>query len=184
MLNTASKSVHWVRDLAALRTITDSQRHAILTELIRRPMTARELAAALRLPQTKLYYHLKLLEQHGYIAVVDERLAHGILERRYSAVAQSFRIDHALIGAGDASAAVEATAVLLDATARELRTRSSIRDDCVVARTLPRLSRTHYRELRTRLHALIAEYNDDADDAGGDRASLTVALFPYEETSP
>jgi DNA-binding transcriptional ArsR family regulator len=184
MLKTIPKAVHWVRDLAALRAITDSQRHAILTELIRRPMTARELAAALRLPQTKLYYHLKLLEQHGYVAVVDERLAHGILERRYSAVAQSFRIDHALIGAGDASAAVEATTVLLDATARDLRVKSNIGDDCVVARTLPRLSRKRYRELHARLHALIAEFNDDANDAGGSRASLTIALFPNEETNP
>ena len=184
MLNTIGKPVHWVRDLAALRTITDSQRHAILTELIRRPMTARELAAVLQLPQTKLYYHLKLLEQHGYIAVVDERLAHGIVERRYSAVARSFRIDHALIGAGNASAAVEVTTALLDATALDLRARSNIGDESIVARTLPRLSRARYRELHTRLHALIAEFNDDANDAGGSRASLTIALFPNEETNP
>jgi len=183
MLNAQPESVHWVRDLAALRTITDSQRHSILTELIRRPMTARELAAVLYLPQTKLYYHLKLLEQHGYIAVVDERLAHGIVERRYSAVARSFRIDHALIGAGDASAAVEATAIILDATARDVRSRSNIGDDCIVARTLPRLSRARYRELHARLHALIAEFNDDANDAGGSRASLTIALIPNEETN-
>ena len=48
--------------------------------------TVKELAQALDVPATRLYYHVRILEEHGLIEVVERRLVSGIEERRYRAV--------------------------------------------------------------------------------------------------
>ena len=67
----------------ALAAIADPLRARIFKALAA-PMTAKQLAAQLRVPTTRLYYHLKVLEQHGFIAVVSRRLVSGIEERTIS----------------------------------------------------------------------------------------------------
>ena len=48
--------------------------------------TVKELAETLNVPATRLYYHMKILEQHGLVEVVERRMVSGIEERRYRAV--------------------------------------------------------------------------------------------------
>src|SRR5918912_4209068 len=85
-----------ITDLDRLRVIADPLRLRILETLIE-PRTVKQVAAALGLAPTKLYYHINLLERHGLIVVVDTRLVSGILEKRYQAAARCFRVDHALL---------------------------------------------------------------------------------------
>lgn len=95
-----------IDDVEQLKAISDPLRLRMV-EALADPAadgwTAKELAAHLGTKQTKLYHHLGLLVQHGIIRVVETRLVSGIQEKRYQAVAHSFRVDRSLIagGAGD-----------------------------------------------------------------------------------
>lgn len=87
-----------VRDAETLRVVADPLRLRMLELMREGPRTAKEMAGALRVSQTKLYYHLKLLEGRGLIAVAETRLVSGIVEKRYRASAQRLTIDKSLIG--------------------------------------------------------------------------------------
>ena len=81
-----------ISDLKALRVIADPLRSRML-ELLERPKTVRELAEHLDRPPDRLYYHLRLLEQHGLVRAADEG-AGG--ERRYQLSAAEVTIDPGL----------------------------------------------------------------------------------------
>ncbi|HUQ39691.1 MAG TPA: winged helix-turn-helix domain-containing protein [Acidimicrobiales bacterium] len=88
-----------IDDLATLRAFADPLRHRIIA-LLDRPRSVRDLAERLERPADRLYYHLRLLEQHGLIQPVEG----GNGERRYRASARSISVDgrlaapHALDG--------------------------------------------------------------------------------------
>jgi DNA-binding transcriptional ArsR family regulator len=85
-----------ISDLETLKVVTDPLRLNLLNLLRGEPRTAKELARALHLSQTKLYYHLGLLEQHGLIRVTGTRLVSGILEKQYQASAYKLSVDRRL----------------------------------------------------------------------------------------
>jgi DNA-binding transcriptional ArsR family regulator len=82
-----------VQDPEALKLLTDPFRSRLLDLLRANVQTAKELAQALGLSPKKLYYHLKLLEQHGLIRVVNTRIVSGIIEKSYRATAYLFLFD-------------------------------------------------------------------------------------------
>jgi DNA-binding transcriptional ArsR family regulator len=163
-----------VPNLETLRVLADGRRHEILTALIHEPLTVRVLAEQLRLPRTRLYYHLELLERHGLVRVVQTRMVSGALEHTYRAAARAFRVDRSALSASAAAAIDEAQATILQAVAEDLRSRRDVTRDPLVSRTFVRLSASRYAELETRLRALVAEYRDDED---GTPAELAFALF-------
>ncbi|MFB8170137.1 ArsR/SmtB family transcription factor [Kitasatospora purpeofusca] len=85
-----------VEDAATLKALADPLRLAILDVLMAAagtgPLTAKEIAAALDEPQTKLYRHIKQLEKAGLIRVAGTRLVSGIVESRYSPAQESLRL--------------------------------------------------------------------------------------------
>jgi DNA-binding transcriptional ArsR family regulator len=74
-----------------LKALADPTRMAILEQLMMSSghalpvMSVKELAEALREPQTKLYRHVKVLESAGLIRVAATRMVSGIAEQRYQA---------------------------------------------------------------------------------------------------
>jgi predicted ArsR family transcriptional regulator len=99
-------------DVEQLKVIGDPFRIQVIEAMAEDPdqgWTAKELAGRLGVKQTKLYHHLALLEQHGFIAVAETRLVSGILEKRYRASAHGYRVDHSLLtGSGSQTAMSEA----------------------------------------------------------------------------
>jgi len=85
-----------ISDLETLKVITDPLRLNMLNFLRGEPRTVKELARALHLSQTKLYYHIGLLEEHGLIRVTGTRLVSGILEKQYQATAYKLSVDRRL----------------------------------------------------------------------------------------
>ncbi|MFJ4093759.1 ArsR/SmtB family transcription factor [Kitasatospora sp. NPDC089913] len=85
-----------VEDAATLKALADPLRLAILDVLMAAagtgPLTAKEIAAALDEPQTKLYRHIKQLEKAGLIRVAGTRLVSGIVESRYGPAQESLRL--------------------------------------------------------------------------------------------
>jgi len=155
--------------------VADTQRHRILCALIAEPMTAATLAERLSIPRTRVYYHLGLLQRHGFIAVVDVRIE-PISERVYRAVAASFRVDRKLLGTQEQSLN-EARSELLEATADDVRRAPPGDDELLVQRAFVRLSARRRMQLRAALVALMKEYSKSESD--GAEVEIAVAVFAY-----
>jgi DNA-binding transcriptional ArsR family regulator len=103
--------------LDAIKAVADPLRIRILFETTYFSRTVKELAALLDVPQTRLYYHVKLLERHGLLTVVERRMVSGIEERRYRSPTNGFTISPTLIGEAVDSGLLTA---MLDLTGAEL----------------------------------------------------------------
>lgn len=92
-----------VTDTETLRVMSDPLRIAILRRLMTdadqgvRVMSAKELAAELGEPQTKLYRHLKQLEEAHLIEVAETRVVSGINEQRYRTAQMNLLLSPALL---------------------------------------------------------------------------------------
>lgn len=111
-----------IRDIETLRVVSDPLRRRMLELVREEPRTAKEMAAALQVSQTRLYYHIKLLEQHGLIKVAETRLVSGIVEKRYRTTAYRLTIDKSLIApTSEGSDALDAyVSVVLDQVRSEI----------------------------------------------------------------
>ena len=74
---------------AAAIAALDQMRSRILAELAE-PGSASTVAATLGLPRQKVNYHLRLLEQHGLVELVEERPRRGLTERVVRATARAY----------------------------------------------------------------------------------------------
>jgi predicted DNA-binding transcriptional regulator YafY len=105
---------------AQLQTLTDGFRIRLLASLGRRPGSAKELAARFDVPTTRLYHHLDMLEEQGFIEIVATRRSGARTERCYGVPPwASMRPGRALLEADDRSelaTAMRALAELVGAT--------------------------------------------------------------------
>jgi DNA-binding transcriptional ArsR family regulator len=96
-------AVRVITDLETMRALSDPTRVAILRLLMSGDrsappvMSAKEIAAALGEPQTKLYRHLKQLDAVSLIQVAETRLVSGIQEQRYRTAQLDFTISRELV---------------------------------------------------------------------------------------
>ena len=113
-----------ITDVEQLKAISDPLRLQLLERISGEPgrgWTAKELAEDLRTKQTKLYHHLALLEERGFIRVAATRIVSGIQEKRYQATARSFRVERSLItGAGSEVAMAGALDAIFDKARGEI----------------------------------------------------------------
>ena len=80
-----------IEDPAAAEASLDPIRTRILRELAE-PGSATQLAAKVGLPRQKVNYHLKALERHGLVELVEERRRGNVTERILRATAASYVI--------------------------------------------------------------------------------------------
>jgi DNA-binding transcriptional ArsR family regulator len=80
-----------IEDPAAAEVSLDPIRSRLLAELAE-PGSATMLAGKVGLPRQKVNYHLRTLEQHGLIHLVEERRKGNVTERMLQATAASFVI--------------------------------------------------------------------------------------------
>ena len=83
-----------IEDPAAAETSLDPVRSKLLAELAR-PASATALASRLGLARQKVNYHLKALERHGLVELVEERRKGNVTERVMQATALSYVISPA-----------------------------------------------------------------------------------------
>lgn len=76
----------------------DPLRQSVLTTLAE-PGSASSVATELGLPRQKVNYHLRTLEEHGLVALLEERPRRGVIERVVRASARSYVISPAVLGA-------------------------------------------------------------------------------------
>ncbi|MEV1201479.1 ArsR/SmtB family transcription factor, partial [Microbispora rosea] len=90
------KDVAVIEDPAAAEASLDPMRARLLAELTE-PSSATMLAAKVGLPRQKVNYHLKTLERHGLVELVEERRKGNVNERVMRATAASFVISPAAL---------------------------------------------------------------------------------------
>ncbi|GIE98696.1 ArsR/SmtB family transcription factor [Paractinoplanes rishiriensis] len=87
-----------IEDPAAAEVSLDPIRSRLLAELSS-PGSATMLAGKVGLPRQKVNYHLRTLEQHGLIHLVEERRKGNVTERVLQATAASYVISPAAMAA-------------------------------------------------------------------------------------
>jgi DNA-binding transcriptional ArsR family regulator len=87
----AMQEVAVIEDPAAAEVSLDPVRAKLLAELAQ-PGSATTLAARVGLPRQKVNYHLRALERHGLVELVEERRKGNVTERVLSATAASYVI--------------------------------------------------------------------------------------------
>ena len=87
-----------IEDPAAAEASLDPVRARLLAELAE-PASATMLAARVGLARQKVNYHLKALERHGLVELVEERRKGNVTERMMRATAASYVISPAALAA-------------------------------------------------------------------------------------
>ncbi|MFJ6194793.1 ArsR/SmtB family transcription factor [Micromonospora sp. NPDC092111] len=87
-----------IEDPATAGAALDPIRSRLLAELVR-PGSASSLAARLGQPRQKVNYHLRELERHGLLELVEERRKGNMTERVLQATASSYVISPAALAA-------------------------------------------------------------------------------------
>jgi DNA-binding transcriptional ArsR family regulator len=184
-----------IDDPAAASVSLDPVRLRLLAELAE-PGSASSLAAKIGLPRQKVNYHLRTLEQHGLVELVELRRRGNMTERVMQATAASYVISPAALGAAapDPSRAPdrlsarwlvavaartvrEVGELLVGATAAGKRLATFAIDGEV--RFASAADRAAFAgELATAVTALVGKYHDDSAPEGR-RHRLVVALHPH-----
>ena len=183
-------------DPAALRVLSDPLRSFVVYSLVGEAKAARQLAAEVGCPPTRLYYHLQQLVKHGLIGVESTRLVSGIVEKHYRAAAREFVLDRASFARGKATDRTRVEALLgfvfdqtrldirrlLDAGRLDLARRAPDPASLVAYRNVLKLDSTQAARLYQRLHAFWQEYEAiaKAPAAEGRFYAFTVALYPND----
>ena len=87
-----------IEDAAAAEVSLDPVRARLLAELAE-PASATMLAARVGLPRQKVNYHLRALESHGLVELVEERRKGNVTERMMRATAASYVISPTALAA-------------------------------------------------------------------------------------
>ena len=87
-----------IADPAAAEAALEPARARLLAQLTE-PRSAAMLAAAVGLPRQKVNYHLRTLERHGLVELVEERRKGNVTERLLRAAAASYVISPSALAA-------------------------------------------------------------------------------------
>jgi len=184
-----------IDDLEALKVIADPLRNQILEVLINVPQTVKQVADKLGLSPSKLYYHVNLMEKHGFIEVVETRMVANMMEKYYQATANSFNVDDSLLAfqteSGKENINVMLTSIMdttrndilrsLEARTFQLEQGAEAKARRVIfSRLLSRIPESRADEFRERLDALLKEFgeSDVADDESAQMYAMTIAFYP------
>lgn len=188
-----------IKDLETLKVIADPLRMQLLEALSLEPLTVKELAERLGLAASKLYYHMKLLEDHQFIQVVATRIVSGIIEKQYRATADKLDIDKDLFTFRTNSGKENLTsmvAVTIDATRNDILRSLEARHfeleqgnqeqprRLTLIRDLSRISDARADEFHARLHDLMQEFTSADEPAPANPTkpphmyAMLLSLYP------
>ena len=191
------EEIKLLTDLESLKVISDPLRNQIMEVLTPEPLTVGEMASALGLENSKLYYHINLLEKHGFIQVVDTSQRGNLIEKHYWITAQNFQIDENMFNFNvDTVEGTEAISTLLlaniDATREDLARSLKARHHQIAGGAPPQprpvvdyrevvnISDGKALEFQTRLKALLDEFKETGSETeSGELQSWALGVFMY-----
>lgn len=183
-----------IEDPAAAESSLDPIRSRLLAELSE-PGSATMLAAKLGLPRQKVNYHLKTLEAHGLVEMIEERRKGNVNERIMRATAASYVISPTALASvepdPDRSPDQLSASWLLAVAARLVRDVGELITGAAKARkrlatfaidgelrfasAADRAAFT--QELAGAVTALVSKYHDESAEKGRDHR-IVVAVHP------
>ena len=179
--------------VAQMRVLNDPLRMRLLAAIARRPDSAKDLAERFDVPTTRLYHHLGLLEEHGFIEVVATRRSGARTERCYGMRPRSaVRPGPALTGADDRTELAAALAAVVELTgttlaegviAGRIGLRDAEEEAVVVSSATLRLTAAQQKQFTDELTELQRRMVDasretaDARDRGEELDDETVQLL-------
>lgn len=193
----ADPTVMDLTTIEQIRALNDPMRMRLLGAIGRRPESAKGLAERFGVPTTRLYHHLGLLEQHGFIEVVATRRSGARTERCYGMRPRSsLRPTTALTQTTDRRAFAEAVSAVVEMAAASLAEaivadRVDFEEEpgtAVISSSMMRLTEEQQRtftqefvELHTRMSAASSANADlrlSGVDPGDEPVQILVVLAP------
>ena len=190
--------VRYVKDLETLRMLADPLRLSILAAFQSGDdapeLTVKELADRLGEGQTKLYRHVKLLEDAGLIAVTGTRLVSGILEKRYRPTYRTLQVDSDALSQSKAPEGFRDTTVALLTSVQD-QLQSDLQagrvpliaaegePDLTILMSSLRVNMTpeRYARVRTAVTELFAAEAHSDEDSNAMRVVMQVLMYPTLE---
>ncbi|MDT0528256.1 helix-turn-helix domain-containing protein [Micromonospora sp. DSM 115977] len=183
-----------IEDPAAAEASLDPMRARLLAALAE-PASATMLAARVGLPRQKVNYHLRALEQHGLVELVEERRKGNVTERVMRATAASYVISPAALSAvrpdpaqspdrlsarwllALAARLVQDVGALVTGAERAKQRVATFAVDGTVRFASAADRAAFAEELAATVTALVGRYHDE-DAPGGREHRVVVALHP------
>jgi len=183
-----------IEDPAAAQAALDPARERLLARLAE-PRSAAMLAAEAGLPRQQVNYHLRTLERHGLVELVEERRKGNMTERLLQATAESFVISPAALAAvapdparapdrlsarwllALAAQLVRDVGSLITASAKAGKRLATFGMDGEVRFATAADRAAFTAEMTQAVAALVAKYHDE-HAAGGRTHRLVIALHP------
>ena len=183
-----------IEDPAAAVASLDPVRARLLAELAE-PGSATTLAQRLGLPRQKVNYHLRALEQHGLVELVEERRKGNMTERVMRAKAHSYVISPAALASvrpdpdrspdqlsarwllAVASRLVQDVGALITGATKARRRLATFAMDGRVRFASPADRAAFAEELAAAVTQLVGKYHDDSAEAGRDHR-VVIAVHP------
>lgn len=184
--------VFWIDDHETLELLGDPVRLEIIEQLSE-PRSVTEIAEAMDVPRTRLYHHVRLLEEAGLIRVVETREVGALTERRYQVSAKSFRPSERFMKESLPREQAEAMLTALFGATRADFVRAvdqgiaSLRDDedsrrITLARRLLSLTPEKLATFVDAIETLIASYESDDDDPDAIPVAVLHVVYPSSRT--
>ena len=188
------QDVDVIEDSAAAAVSLDPVRARLLAELAV-PGSATTLAARVGLARQKVNYHLKTLEQHGLVELVEERRKGNMTERVLRATAASYVISPAALSAvapdparapdrlsarwllAVAGRLVRDVGRLITSSDRAGQRIATFAVDGEIRFATPADRAAFAEELATAVAGLVGKYHDDTAE-GGRPHRIVVAVHP------
>jgi DNA-binding transcriptional ArsR family regulator len=183
-----------IDDPAAAEAALEPARARLLAQLTE-PRSAAMLAAAAGLPRQKVNYHLRTLERHGLVELVQERRKGNVTERLLQATAASYVISPAALAAvapdparapdrlsarwllALAAQLVRDVGDLITGADRAQKKLATFATDGRVRFASAADRAAFTAELMQAVTALVAKYHDERADGGRDHR-LVIAIHP------
>lgn len=183
-----------IENPAVAEVTLDPMRARLLAELAE-PASATMLAARVGLARQKVNYHLRELERHGLIELVEERKKGNVTERLMRATALSYVISPAVLAAVQpdparspdrlsaswllalATRLVREVGALIAGAAKARKPLATFGLDAVARFANPADRAAFAEELTTTVAALISRYHDE-NAPGGREHRVVIALHP------
>ncbi len=190
--STTPAEVFWIEDAETLELLGDPLRLEMLETLFE-PRSVTEVADLVRVPRTRLYHHVKLLEEAGLIRVVSTRDVGALTERLYQVTAKSIRPSERFLDEAIPKERAEAMlTALFGATRADFvravdEGRASLREEkdrrrVSLARRLLTLTPERLTEFVDAVEALIDSYESETDDPDAIPVGVLHVIYPSSRT--
>ena len=188
-----------ISDLETIHIVSEPLRLQILEILKETPKTVKMVSKELGINQVKLYYHFKLLEEHGLLRITEERMVSHLIEKVYQTRARSIRIATDLLTSEKSVSESSETllAYVFDKARAKLKKglqegwigndpSADPRHRFTALRGSMRLAPEQAAAFFTRLEALSEDFfaQESSPPSGGDWYDCVVAMYPVRLSAP